>query len=93
MTDTPIEEATAGYFVAEIRKWGDSKGIIIPAKIRDSIGLTNGDFVEVKIGKVKLTLDNAKCYVCMACQHTFETSDEHPYCPACDAENLREIQE
>jgi antitoxin component of MazEF toxin-antitoxin module len=88
-----IEDASVFSFIAEARKWGSSVGLVIPVKVRADLDLVEGSFVEVKIKKVDLTLDSAKCYECKTCQHRFESRDEHPYCSACDGESLREVQE
>ena len=75
--------------IQEMKNPSHTKFIYVPQHIERKLGLEKGDNVEVLIIKE----EKIKKYRCKACSHIFDMEDINPYCPACDSEDLVEIEE
>ena len=75
-------------FVARVRKIGDSLGITIQKEIIKFLKIKPGDDIKVIIENLT---ENILSYKCLVCNHHFDSDEAHPYCPACDNENIELI--
>lgn len=78
----------------QLKKWGDSSGILISSIIKTQLNLKDKDYVDVEITKAAPIDREPITYRCRACNLVFDTSDETPYCPVCsDSPKIEEIIE
>lgn len=74
----------------KILKLGGSKAITLPQEIADSVYFGDKVIFEITIKEV---LEEQIAYRCKACQLEFVCERDNPYCPACDCEDLEEVEE
>lgn len=73
-----------------IKLGGSSKVITLPKEIAEKV--RTGDDILIDIQLVDIIETNkTKSYRCRGCSYQFDSDDEIPYCPACDCEDIEEI--
>jgi hypothetical protein len=70
-------------FKAKIKQIGDSNWILLPKPYLDEIEAYTGDYVDITLTK---TLKVVNSYICLLCSSHFDSDDDEPYCPICEAE-------
>ena len=73
-------------FTAQLKKWGDSSGVIVPATIKNMLNIDDGSIVEMQLTiPPQETIVDVRCSVCGA--ECAMNICEDNYCPACSADD------